>query len=609
VAVTSQGYTLETAHPANETSWTSQRPDPENELTGVSCPSAALCVATETGGHVLVSADPSAGSWSALPVEPGTALNGVSCASASACAAVDAAGRVLWSTSPSVSGGWHVLSSPPGTHPPLRGVSCAGTLCVAVGASGETLATSSGPSGPWRLAEAEPARELAAVSCSTSAGCVALDSAGTVLASADPAASPATWTLTSIASGGAGATVSCPDALCVVAQGGESVFASDSATAPVPSWSESRTGGGVSLRAVSCLTNGFCGAVDAGGRWLHARTPEPDVVAAPPSEVGESEAVLAGVVNPQDASLACQFEYGPTNAYGASVPCSAPGPSVGFSTVTARISGLAPNTTYHFRLVVFAQGRFAQGADNAFTTAVSSAAAIVHPHPSIGGTPAPGQTLTCFSGVPPGAARVSYEWLRDAVPIPGEESSHYGVRGQDAGRHIQCRVTAADAGGNATATSSFVTVPLGGVPAAAGETSIGHPRVRGGTVTLSLACSPRAAGACNISLRLTLVETLSGRRIVAIAARTRRGHAAGLRQVTVTLAAARVVVGAGARRTVTLSITRSARRLLAARKRLPAQLAVSGTVIGVLEAPLYQQVLELGGPAHAARHRATGTSR
>jgi hypothetical protein len=71
----------------------------------------------------------------------------------------------------------------------------------------------------------------------------------------------------------------------------------------------------------------------------------------------------------------------------------------------------------------------------------------------------------------------------------------------------------------------------------------------------------------------------------------------------VTLAATRAFLGRGAYRSIVLTLTPSARRLLAGHKRLPARLTVVGTVIGVIEAPLSQQTLQLQAPtSHGRRH-------
>ena len=100
--------------------------------------------------------------------------------------------------------------------------------------------------------------------------------------------------------------------------------------------------------------------------------------------------------------------------------------------------------------------------------------------------------------------------MRDLIPIPGADASTYTVKGQDSGHHLQCQVTATDGGGSATAKSAFVTIPVGGAPASAGETTVGKAVFKSGKLSVPIVCSTQASGGCEVTLRLTAVETLSG---------------------------------------------------------------------------------------------------
>lgn len=78
----------------------------------------------------------------------------------------------------------------------------------------------------------------------------------------------------------------------------------------------------------------------------------PDVVTQSPSEVEPTSATLNGTVNPVNAGPAtCVFVWGTTTKFGEETPCSATladgGTPVG---VHAELSGLKPDTTYHYRL-------------------------------------------------------------------------------------------------------------------------------------------------------------------------------------------------------------------------------------------------------------------
>ena len=84
-------------------------------------------------------------------------------------------------------------------------------------------------------------------------------------------------------------------------------------------------------------------------------------------------ATLVGTVDPRGAPVEdCHFDYGTTGAYGASVPCTAlPGSGQGAVTVSAPISGLAPGSTYSYRLVAAGPGGSTYGSEGQLVTSAS----------------------------------------------------------------------------------------------------------------------------------------------------------------------------------------------------------------------------------------------
>lgn len=607
VGVEDQGYALSTSDPTNPSpSWSVTPINLGESLNAVSCTPGGRCVAVDGHGHAFVSSAPGGSMWSQSST-PGGALTGVSCPTASLCVAVDAEGEVVTSTSPGA-GNWTLASSHPGHR--LLAVSCASqSLCVAVDSTGNVLSSANptGGAGAWSVQKVDSG-ELLAVSCWAPGTCVAVDGAGDALASADPGSSSATWNLTPIDPEGLTGVSCASSGLCVAVAGHGQARASDDPTAAIPTWSPS-SAGSQALAGISCLPGGFCLALDTTGHSVAARVPAPGATTLTPTEVTDTSATLAGAVDPNDAVLgACTFEYGTSGVgglYTQSIPCSVlPVASGGIQDVAARVSGLAPNATYHYRVLAASPAGTGAGADQAFTTAVSSQVTLVHPNPSITGTPANGQLLTCHPGTPSGtSAQLSYAWLRDLIPIAGATVSSYTVKGQDTGHHLQCQVKATDGGGSASANSSFVTIPVGGVPASAGETAVGKMSFKNGKLSVPVTCSAQAAGGCQVTLRLTVLESLSGSRIVAITARATRGvhaGAASLRHVTVTLASARAHLSRGVHATLAAALDATGRRLLAARRRFGANAYVSGTVIGVIEAQLARQLVTLSASAHSA---------
>jgi Ca2+-binding RTX toxin-like protein len=109
------------------------------------------------------------------------------------------------------------------------------------------------------------------------------------------------------------------------------------------------------------------------------------------------------------------------------------------------------------------------------------AAAIAAPRntalPSVTGSPAAGQTLTCNPGTWQDAESFAYRWNRDGSPIPGGSSPTYVVPPGDAGHLLTCTVTATGDGGSTSATSLAVRVaspaPTGPLPGPCANAAVG----------------------------------------------------------------------------------------------------------------------------------------
>ena len=97
---------------------------------------------------------------------------------------------------------------------------------------------------------------------------------------------------------------------------------------------------------------------------------DPSVATGSASSVTQTAATLNATVDPNEGQLtSCELEYGTSTAYGSSAPCS-PGSAGGnvVVAVSAGLAGLAPNTTYHFRIVATNAGGTAHGSDHTFAT-------------------------------------------------------------------------------------------------------------------------------------------------------------------------------------------------------------------------------------------------
>ena len=118
------------------------------------------------------------------------------------------------------------------------------------------------------------------------------------------------------------------------------------------------------------------------------------------SSVATSSATLNGEVNPENQETSYHFEYGTSTNYSASTPAANAGSSNAAEAVSAAISGLAPSTSYHFRLVATSASGTINGADQTFTTAAApSPGPSPSPRPSPSPAPSPGPS----SSPPPSA--------------------------------------------------------------------------------------------------------------------------------------------------------------------------------------------------------------
>jgi hypothetical protein len=136
----------------------------------------------------------------------------------------------------------------------------------------------------------------------------------------------------------------------------------------------------------------------------------PVVVTGTATAVGSTTATLNGTVNPNGAATTYHFEYGPTTAYGTSIPVPNGSAGSGSSAVaeSANVTGLTASTLYHFRLVATNSGGTTNGADASFTTtSVSSCTGVtVNPTDDLAALIAANGTGTTFC-IQPGTQRVS----------------------------------------------------------------------------------------------------------------------------------------------------------------------------------------------------------
>jgi FG-GAP-like repeat/Abnormal spindle-like microcephaly-assoc'd, ASPM-SPD-2-Hydin len=193
-----------------------------------------------------------------------------------------------------------------------------------------------------------------------------------------------------------------------------------------------------------------------------------------------------------------------------------------------------------------------------------SPAPVSQTAPSISGNAVRGSTLTCSDGTWTNSpTSFAFQWLRNGQAIPGATNQTYTLVEADVGQQIACRVTASNAGGSNSRTSSSVT------PTAPAPTlTITVPR-QSLNSALSKGVLFRAVcvDACNISAQLTGPVPPKKKR------KSRRGRAARTAIVGRTSA---TLVG-GTTRTLRVRISRAGKAGVRGKRSARFRLAVTAT--------------------------------
>ena len=108
---------------------------------------------------------------------------------------------------------------------------------------------------------------------------------------------------------------------------------------------------------------------------------KPAVTTGGAASVAQQTATLTGTVAPNGAPTTYYFQYGPTIVYGATTPVT---PVAAKMKVSAPVSGLAPATTYHYRLVAQNAHGLTLGTDRSFKTRPQPAGCDTHSQPEPG---------------------------------------------------------------------------------------------------------------------------------------------------------------------------------------------------------------------------------
>jgi hypothetical protein len=109
-------------------------------------------------------------------------------------------------------------------------------------------------------------------------------------------------------------------------------------------------------------------SVGAGAAGAAVRPVKPAARTGAATDVGYGAATLTGVVNPHRLATYYYFQYGQTAAFGLQTPLAEAGAGAAAVPVSVPISGLAPLTRYHFRLVAVSAAGTTLGGDRVLET-------------------------------------------------------------------------------------------------------------------------------------------------------------------------------------------------------------------------------------------------
>jgi hypothetical protein len=113
------------------------------------------------------------------------------------------------------------------------------------------------------------------------------------------------------------------------------------------------------------------GSADSGDQTF-TTLPPPSLSGMTSANVDVDRATLKAQIDPGGTNTTYYFEYGTTTAYGSTAPAPPPGTALTSPTqpqaVSATVTGLSDNTTYHWRVVAINDAGTTTGGDHTFTT-------------------------------------------------------------------------------------------------------------------------------------------------------------------------------------------------------------------------------------------------
>jgi phosphodiesterase/alkaline phosphatase D-like protein len=161
---------------------------------------------------------------------------------------------------------------------------------------------------------------------------------------------------------------------------------------------------------------------------LVALTAIPALAAAPTATTGDAsgitdtQASVAGTVNPQGQLTSYAFQYGTTTAYGQQTALTSAGSGRADTAVRADLAGLTPGTTYHYRVIATNADGTTVGADRTFRTTGTAPPPPPAPTATTGSADVNGASATLSGSVNPNGVSTSYYFEFGTTAAYGQQT-------------------------------------------------------------------------------------------------------------------------------------------------------------------------------------------
>jgi len=154
----------------------------------------------------------------------------------------------------------------------------------------------------------------------------------------------------------------------------------------------------------------------------------PALAAAPTTTTGgatavtDTQAALAGTVNPQGQLTSYAFQYGTTTAYGQQTSLTSAGSGTADTPVRADLAGLTAGTTYHYRVIATNNDGTTVGADRTFRTTGTAPPPPTAPSATTGGAAVNGASAVLSGSVNPNGVATSYYFEFGTTTAYGQQT-------------------------------------------------------------------------------------------------------------------------------------------------------------------------------------------